>query len=723
MRNSITIASMECSGIKTEEDRFKDPFIRIVLDPENQAHSKTEETLHYKLESIDDDLVFRVPITYREATKNLDHPNFKMTVLDESGRIIQLIEEKFSTDVALDIFGYFDQQDGVLQFRVPLETIKIGEPNTYKYHLETQLEQWEWKDRKLKGDQLETLVEEKDFTVTFEVEQVFGVTFGAFVTAGNWKDIYHVKARVWNRSESDITYELICTETDESGVQSNIPLDRVVRSQLQTAAAGIIAPGEWDFTSSAIKKDWEWWDGFMVVEGPLEKTFKYVVEFTLNEIQGINVNYTFPTQTRTKVVKVQEEKQSLANYANYCYEEYLIDTAAAIGFAVACALFCAPCCVAAVVAEAAALVWKALADDAKEEAKDPIEYDPKYNEISDYQREIEIIKIKDTVPLEIRSLIESLNKMRAQRKSIKTTYARYMSAVKEKDTKLASKQKTSAEGLLTLIEKEFMTFKKWLRELKEYESKAQIEIDKTKISKGLKKLREEGLTTSQKEELREKGVSDQDIAAIEEKTRKLKVTDIDFRMYPKYERLSQQAADIHFYTLETVQGIRRIDSLSNEDVQVELLKEGLISPKEFYEGRDKEGRESNYLITEIEEISDDYKENLANTGILTTSDLLKRASTDREITRLAKTTRINKKLIQKWVILVKLMRIKGVDEEYSEFLMKLGYKDLQKFAKEDPEKLYEKIRKDEELLEKGKRLPSKTQIKKWIQSAQQIEED
>jgi predicted flap endonuclease-1-like 5' DNA nuclease len=122
-------------------------------------------------------------------------------------------------------------------------------------------------------------------------------------------------------------------------------------------------------------------------------------------------------------------------------------------------------------------------------------------------------------------------------------------------------------------------------------------------------------------------------------------------------------------------------------------------------------------ILDIEGIGIKYAKKLHEVGVRTTSRLLEIGATKRGREDLAEHTGISEKLILEWANLADLMRIKGIAEEYSDLLEEAGVDTVKELRKRVPEHLYDAIVKtnlDEALV---RRLPSRHQVKSWVDQA------
>jgi predicted flap endonuclease-1-like 5' DNA nuclease len=126
-------------------------------------------------------------------------------------------------------------------------------------------------------------------------------------------------------------------------------------------------------------------------------------------------------------------------------------------------------------------------------------------------------------------------------------------------------------------------------------------------------------------------------------------------------------------------------------------------------------------LDKVEGIGAKSAKALEDAGIKDTDALLK--VKQKEIADLAKKTGIPQKNIDKWIEIVDLMRIKGVGEEYSEALNRIGIDSVKEFRNRNAENTLKKL---EEMLKQNpnvlRKLPTVKQITVWIANAKKLPE-
>ena len=141
MSNYLKIANISCIGESNYEDRLENPFIEIVIDPEKILEVQDDEILAYTIDVLTDDLIFKIPIKYREATLNLDHPSFKIVVLDENDNELYQFNEAYPPTDIRDTYNQFDRLNEVFEYRVPIESFEENKAKIFKFNINSSLEQ------------------------------------------------------------------------------------------------------------------------------------------------------------------------------------------------------------------------------------------------------------------------------------------------------------------------------------------------------------------------------------------------------------------------------------------------------------------------------------------------------------------------------------------------------------------------------------------------------
>lgn len=125
-------------------------------------------------------------------------------------------------------------------------------------------------------------------------------------------------------------------------------------------------------------------------------------------------------------------------------------------------------------------------------------------------------------------------------------------------------------------------------------------------------------------------------------------------------------------------------------------------------------------IKKIEGIAESYAQKLGEVGITTVEALLEHGATRRGRQDLAQRTGISEKLILEWVNRADLFRIKGIGEEYSDLLEAAGVDTVVELARRNPDNLYETLVAVNAEKKLVRRLPSREQVRKWVEQAKQL---
>lgn len=124
-------------------------------------------------------------------------------------------------------------------------------------------------------------------------------------------------------------------------------------------------------------------------------------------------------------------------------------------------------------------------------------------------------------------------------------------------------------------------------------------------------------------------------------------------------------------------------------------------------------------LEKVEGIGPKYAKALMDAGIEDTDDLLKVKQKD--IAELAEKTGLSETDLDQWVEIVDLMRIKGVGEEYSEALNRIGIDSVKEFAHRNAESTLKKLEEmDKETPDVLRKLPTVEQIQDWIDQAKKL---
>ena len=127
-------------------------------------------------------------------------------------------------------------------------------------------------------------------------------------------------------------------------------------------------------------------------------------------------------------------------------------------------------------------------------------------------------------------------------------------------------------------------------------------------------------------------------------------------------------------------------------------------------------------IDAIEGIGQKRATLLRKNGIRTTEALLKRGATRRGRKELAKTTKLDEKLVLEWINRADLMRCKGVGSEYSDLLEAAGVDTVKELRRRNPVSLTAKMIELNDKKRLVRRLPTEAMVTGWIEDAKGLDQ-
>ncbi|MFW9887342.1 MAG: DUF4332 domain-containing protein [Candidatus Thorarchaeota archaeon] len=735
----LVVGEIAVTGAIKLHGEFMDPVIEIHIDPEENADTIVDGVYEFDIDLLHSDLHIQVPVKYREATTVLDEPSFSMTLYTEDGEEFESDSELFVEEgpwlqwAVRDTYCRFDSRDGVLDCVIPIERITEGEEMAFRVEMKADLHQYQWIHGG-KGDLLEVLHDDRTFDIKIRVNKIapLRIRFGAYLTAtteeGGWKEDYWLKATLENLSEVPFTFVIDCKETltdlvrfpaDMHELGTINPVEVLPMSGQTTCFSGTSFKGICKLRSEdSLKKDWTWWGQQSLppdawVRGPVWKTFTYELRFAVTGIEGeyaFDDTLTYPTITLERTIAIPEEKINAIKAAHDYYEAGMAYQVVAWGL-VAVGLG-----VAAVPAFIAAFTLFGLGNDRVRYASTecPIEFDPDYRKIVKPARRKIGIKLPMQTPPEIRAIIESYEEIRSSSEAIRMSFVRYFSAIKRSKEAIAEKHYKKAESMLKRIEEELFSLKRQISEFNYYEERTGPPVEVSTIKDAIHVVRKQGLTDEQRQQLIDLGFEESNLVSTESALEKIDLETLEIELSPAFAMLYDGVVELHLYSLEKFREIQRVREISKEDVPIELFRKGLLTLEEFYEVRGPKEKRSNYLLDEIEGIRTTEKQKLANTGVLTTDDLLSKCSTEQKLTRIARRTKIRRSHLEKWVSWARLMRLAGIGEEQAEALYEIGITNPLKLSKAKVQSMQSKLKKFKGRM---KRIPTQKQLKKWVTGA------
>ena len=130
---------------------------------------------------------------------------------------------------------------------------------------------------------------------------------------------------------------------------------------------------------------------------------------------------------------------------------------------------------------------------------------------------------------------------------------------------------------------------------------------------------------------------------------------------------------------------------------------------------------SNYALEEIPQAipaADAAK--LKAAGVPTTFALLEKAADTRSRKSLAKETKISERMLEGWVQMADVLRVKGIGPDVARLLAAVGVKTVAQLRGSDATKLEADILKVNEKAQLSKNPPSKEHLAAWIGQAKEL---
>ncbi len=129
---------------------------------------------------------------------------------------------------------------------------------------------------------------------------------------------------------------------------------------------------------------------------------------------------------------------------------------------------------------------------------------------------------------------------------------------------------------------------------------------------------------------------------------------------------------------------------------------------------------ANYKIEEIEGIGPAIGEKMRSAGVNNTDALLENTKTKKQRQALAEATGVSEKLILRFANMADLFRIHGVGQEYAELLEAAGVDTVPELAQRNAENLTAKMQEVNEEKKLVRRLPTLSEVEKWIAEAKEL---
>lgn len=125
-------------------------------------------------------------------------------------------------------------------------------------------------------------------------------------------------------------------------------------------------------------------------------------------------------------------------------------------------------------------------------------------------------------------------------------------------------------------------------------------------------------------------------------------------------------------------------------------------------------------LANIEGIGEVYSEKLEKAGISTLENLLENGCDKKGRKKIAEDSGVSEKLILGWVNRADLTRVKGVSTQYGDLLECAGVDTVPELAQRNPDNLAAKMAEINDKKKLVKKLPTATEISKWIAQAKEL---
>ena len=126
-------------------------------------------------------------------------------------------------------------------------------------------------------------------------------------------------------------------------------------------------------------------------------------------------------------------------------------------------------------------------------------------------------------------------------------------------------------------------------------------------------------------------------------------------------------------------------------------------------------------LTKVEGIGESYAQQLIDTGIATTEQLLEQGATPKGRKEIADKTGLSPKLILKWINRIDLFRVKGIGEEFADLLEVAGIDTVPELAQRNAENLHQKLVEANQAKKLVRQVPGLNQVTGWIEFAKTLD--
>ena len=129
---------------------------------------------------------------------------------------------------------------------------------------------------------------------------------------------------------------------------------------------------------------------------------------------------------------------------------------------------------------------------------------------------------------------------------------------------------------------------------------------------------------------------------------------------------------------------------------------------------------ANYRVEDLEGVGKVRGEKLRSAGIKDTDSLLAGCTTSKQRADLAAKANVSAKRLLKWANMADLYRINGIGSEFSGLLEVAGVDTIPELAQRNAANLTASMAAANEKQKLTRRVPSETEVAKWIAQAKQL---
>jgi uncharacterized membrane protein len=119
-------------------------------------------------------------------------------------------------------------------------------------------------------------------------------------------------------------------------------------------------------------------------------------------------------------------------------------------------------------------------------------------------------------------------------------------------------------------------------------------------------------------------------------------------------------------------------------------------------------------------VGEAYSQKLKDAGIANVEQLREKGATPKGREEIAKATGVSEKIVQRWVTMADLYRVKGIGKEYAELLEATGIDSVPELAQRSPGKLLGKMAVANEQKKMVRRMPVLSQVESWVGQAKSL---